>query len=175
MGLWGGGSRAWVQSKPIVLQLSGMTQRNWWKLGLLCASGWTIWEMELKSPVLLYSGVSVFTAIQIQPPLSNHCPSFLSFSLYHPPFIYLALHLSICLRPIDHGPGHKAQQPVKAEGFELLSSDEASVSVETRRNKSKWIWGVGGWRGGERGSGGESWALVAMVTSWDIQLGICHF
>lgn len=44
---------------------------------------------RVEFPPFLYSLVSVFTAFQNQPPLSNHCPPFLSASL--PPPIYLSL------------------------------------------------------------------------------------
>lgn len=97
----------------------------------------TVERSELKSPLFFFSRESVFTAIQIQPPLSNHCPPFLSPPLYLPTFIYLSLHLSICLCPIDHQLGDKAQQPVKAESFELLFQTKREEEEAVGRGEVK--------------------------------------
>lgn len=70
---WGRG--AWVQSKPIVLQLSGMTQRNCKKLGFFfplqvaetfARSSW--------NSLFLYNRASVFPAVQTQTKLSKCFP-----------------------------------------------------------------------------------------------------
>lgn len=98
-----------------------------------------------------------------------------SLPLSLPSIIYLLLHLSICLCPIDHRLGDKARQPVRAEGFELLVQMKLQHQL-TEEAKNKQRWETEGeeevmWKEGEGGKLG----LITMLKSYDIQLCICHF
>ncbi len=172
-GLWGEAGREFSQSQLFsnwVEWLRGIG-RSW----VFCVQAAETFERSSWNPPCFYTPECLFLQL-----FRSNLPwaiTVLPFSLplYLAPFVYLSLRLSIRLCPIDHRLGPKARQPVKAEGFELLfqtkpqyqSTEETKVMRDGRQRERR--------RGGERGNEGESWALVAMLTSCDIQLSICHF